>query len=154
MRVVIDTNVLVSAALKDRDPELVLLFVTGHPEFEWIASSDILDEYLNVLNREKFGLSNEIKERWRSLLLKATTCVETINRVDFPRDQKDAKFLACASSGGAVYFITGDKDFEEAYKVFSTTVISVSQFKRLVCDPMTQDLIPKNFLLDKPSRLL
>lgn len=100
MRVVIDTNVLVSAALKDRDPESVVLFVAGHPEFEWIASKDILDEYFNVLNREKFRLPNEIKERWKNLLLRATTCLKTIDTVDYPRDQKDAKFLACALSGG------------------------------------------------------
>jgi putative PIN family toxin of toxin-antitoxin system len=109
MRVVIDTNVLVSAALKDRDPELVVLFVAENPDFEWIVSRGIIDEYIEVLSRKKFGLSAEIKDRWRSLLLRATTCVETIDTVDFPRDQKDARFLACAISGGAAFFITGDK---------------------------------------------
>jgi len=99
MRVVIDTNVLVSAALKGRDPELVVLFVAGNPDFEWIASMEILDEYVNVLSREKFGLSDEIKDRWRSLLLQAKSCVKTINTVDFPRDQKDAKFLASPYQG-------------------------------------------------------
>jgi predicted nucleic acid-binding protein len=68
--------------------------------------------------------------------------VEIIDTVSFPRDQKDAKFLACALSGGADYFITGDKDFEETYKVFSTRVLSVSQFKRLVCDPLIRDVSP------------
>ena len=34
MKVVIDTNVLVSAALRDRGPERVVLFVAEHPEFE------------------------------------------------------------------------------------------------------------------------
>lgn len=28
--------------------------------------------------------------------------------VDFPRDQKDAKFLACALTTNAEFFITGD----------------------------------------------
>jgi uncharacterized protein len=143
MRVVIDTNVLVSAALKDRDPELIVLFVAGNADFEWIASRGIIDEYIDVLSRKKFGLSAEIQERWRRLLLRATTCVETINTVDFPRDQKDAKFLACGISGGALYFITGDKDFEETYKVFNTTVLSVSQFKKLVCDPITRHPMPR-----------
>ena len=56
MRVVIDTNVLVSAALKDRDPELVVLFVAENPDFEWIVSRGIIDEYIEVLSRKKFGL--------------------------------------------------------------------------------------------------
>ena len=32
------------------------------------------------------------------------------------------------------YLITGDRDFTEAYKLLTTTVCSVPQFKRLVID--------------------
>ena len=38
MKVLIDTNVLVSAVLKDKDPEAVILFVGRQPYFEWIVS--------------------------------------------------------------------------------------------------------------------
>jgi predicted nucleic acid-binding protein len=41
MRVVIDTNVLVSAILRDRLPEKVLLFIVGRQDFEWVASAEI-----------------------------------------------------------------------------------------------------------------
>jgi len=44
MKVVIDTNVVISAALKDRIPEEVLLFVVRHPEFEWVATNEIVEE--------------------------------------------------------------------------------------------------------------
>lgn len=44
MRVIIDTNVLVSAALRDRDPETVILFVAEHPDFQWLISDAILEE--------------------------------------------------------------------------------------------------------------
>ena len=56
MRVVIDTNVVVSAALKDRDPEAVIMFVVTRPDFLWVASDPILEEYESVLARKKFGL--------------------------------------------------------------------------------------------------
>jgi predicted nucleic acid-binding protein len=82
MRVVIDTNVVVSAALKDRKPETVILFVANHPEF----------------------------------------------------DQKDAKFLTCAMAAQAHYLVTGDRDFEEAYKIGITTVLSVSLFHQFICE--------------------
>jgi uncharacterized protein len=68
MRVIIDTNVLVSAVLKNGDPELVVQFVVDHPEFEWIASSNILGEYKEVLNRRKFRLTQEVKDGWLDLL--------------------------------------------------------------------------------------
>jgi putative PIN family toxin of toxin-antitoxin system len=134
MRVVVDTNVVVSAALKDRNPEIVILFVVQHPEFEWVASAEIIAEYVEVLRRAKFRLPETILSKWMNIFASMITIVETQGGVDFPRDQKDAKFLACARTAEADYFITGDKDFDSAYKVGSTTVISVSMFKRLVCD--------------------
>jgi len=134
MKVVIDTNIMVSAALKDRNPEIVILFVTRHPEFEWIASTEIIQEYTEVLGRAKFHLPDAIIQQWVNVFASMITVVEPQGGIDFPRDQKDAKFLSCALSINADYFITGDKDFESAYKVGNTTVISVSMFKRLVCD--------------------
>ncbi|MBM3129318.1 MAG: putative toxin-antitoxin system toxin component, PIN family [Chloroflexi bacterium] len=134
MKVVVDTNVVVSAALKDRNPEAVILFVVNHPEFEWVASPEVIAEYAEVLRRTRFHLPETIIHKWKNLFASMITVVETQGGVDFPRGQKDAKFLACALTAEADYFITGDKDFENAYKVGSTTVISVSMFKRLVCD--------------------
>ncbi|MBE0503117.1 MAG: putative toxin-antitoxin system toxin component, PIN family [Desulfuromonadales bacterium] len=86
MKILIDTNVLVSAVLRDRDPEAVIMFVANSDDFE------------------------------------------------FPRDRKDAKFLSCAVAAGADYFVTGDSDFNEAHQLLSTTILSVSQFKKLVSD--------------------
>lgn len=54
--------------------------------------------------------------------------------IDFPHDQKDSMFLACAVATGANYFITGDGDVVHAEKLVATTILSVSQFKKLVCD--------------------
>lgn len=48
MRVVVDTNVLVSAALRDRDPETVVLWIVRTAGVEWIATPAILDEYRGV----------------------------------------------------------------------------------------------------------
>ncbi len=54
MKVLIDTNVLVSAALWDKDPEAIVLFVAKHPDFEWFVSPEIVEEYQAVLKRDKF----------------------------------------------------------------------------------------------------
>ena len=53
MRVIIDTNILISAAIADRNPEAVILFVAANPEFEWVVSPEILSEYKEVLSRFK-----------------------------------------------------------------------------------------------------
>lgn len=134
MKVVIDTNVLVSAALKDKDPEAVILFVAERPEFEWIVSAAILIEYKEVLGRAKFNLPAEVLRRWSEIIDLLTIVVEANVSVDFPRDRKDAKFLECALAADAEYLITGDKDFKEPQKIVSTAIISVSMFKKLLME--------------------
>ncbi len=134
MKVVIDTNVVVSAALKDRDPEAIILFVAERPEFEWVVSAAILKEYKAVLRREKFGLPEDLLRRWDEMFGTLTTTVEVDIEIDFPRDRKDAKFLECALVADAEYLVTGDKDFTEAQKLVNTTIISVSMFKQIVMD--------------------
>ncbi len=54
--------------------------------------------------------------------------------VDFPRDRKDAKFIACAQTVNADFLITGDRDFTEAQNLGRTRIISVSLFKQFFVD--------------------
>jgi putative PIN family toxin of toxin-antitoxin system len=134
VRVVIDTNVVVSAALKDRVPEELILFIVGHTEFEWIGTTEIISEYNSVLSRSRLGLPPNTTQKWAKIFERRVNLVEVNEEIDFPRDQQDAKFLACAMASNAQYLITGDKDFEEAYRMGVTTVISVAEFTRLVIE--------------------
>jgi len=134
MRVVIDTNILVSAALKDRDPEAVIKWVIAHPDWLWLVTPEILAEYKEVLGRPKFGFPRALLDRWFRLLDAVTTPVVADPPIKYPRDQKDAMFIACAVAARADYLITGDRDFTEARKLLATVILPVSRFKRLVCD--------------------
>lgn len=137
MKVVIDTNVLVSAVLKDRIPEAVIMFVADRDDFEWIVSAEIMAEYNEVLRRPKFGLREDILQGWRAILDHLTVMCTIDLAIEFPRDRKDAKFISCAAVAGADYLITGDRDFEEARQLLETTILSVSQFKKLVVDRLS-----------------
>ncbi len=134
IKTIVDTGIVVSAAFRDRTPEEVILFIVGDEDFEWIVSPAILEEYTEVLAREKFALPPEILQKWRETFDQCATTIGVDLKIDFPRDQKDAKFLECALAAEADYLITGDKDFEEAQKLVNTTIISVSQFKRLIME--------------------
>jgi len=57
MRVVVDANVLISAAFRDRLPEDVILFLVDSPDMDWVATEKIVQEYRDVLRRKKFGLT-------------------------------------------------------------------------------------------------
>jgi len=133
MKVVVDTNVVVSAILRDRLPEKVLLFIIAHPEFEWVASPEILAEYREVLRRPKFALPDAVLSRWDDRFHAAIAEWPVDIPVSFPRDSKDAKFLACALAAAADFFVTGDSDFTDARKIGHTKIMTVSQFEELVC---------------------
>lgn len=133
MRIIVDTNIVVSAILKNNHPESVIQYILEDNDLEWIASQEILDEYQNVLQRKKFNLPKEIASSWIALLKQKIQLVinNTAFNINFSRDNNDEKFLNCALSNNAHFLITGDKDFTEAQKILNTTVISVAQFKKL-----------------------
>jgi putative PIN family toxin of toxin-antitoxin system len=134
VKIVVDTNVLVSAILKDRVPEDVLLFIIATPDIEWVGSEEILTEYKEVLGRKKFHLPKELLKDWFDLLDDSITILPISLEIEFPRDLKDAKFIACALNAEAGLLITGDKDFVEAEKMMNTTILSVAMFKKAVMD--------------------
>jgi uncharacterized protein len=136
MRVIVDTNILISAIIRDNVPEQVIMWLISQPLIEWIATPDIIDEYKGVLQRKKFNLPTAIIKQWFSLFDAELTLVHPEISVDFPRDIKDAKFLECALTSHADIFITGDKDFSEAQVLITTQIISVTQFKQLFVDAL------------------
>lgn len=128
MKVIFDTNILISAAFRGGKPKIAIAYVLASSSFEWIASSEIIKDYKEVLNRPKLKLSQITKQEWLELIDLAVIPIDVNIKIDFPRDRKDAKFLACAISSGADYLITGDKDFEDVLDLGVTKVVTVSQF--------------------------
>ena len=64
-RLVMDTNVLVSAQLNPNGNEAVILTLALNPAgpFYWYVSDDILTEYRRVLHYKKFPISKAAIER-------------------------------------------------------------------------------------------
>lgn len=128
MKVVVDTNIVISAVLRDRTPEMVLTHVIENPDIEWVASAAILEEYIGVLRRPKFKLPEALLTRWAEVFQEAVTMIDPTQRLEFPRDPKDAKFLDCVIFCQADYFITGDRDFNQAPEQIQSAICSVNQF--------------------------
>lgn len=128
MNILIDTNVLLSAALRDRLPERAVRFVATEAACRWVITPDIRREYTDVLKRPKFGLSEETLLRWSELIEMRSIVIASPLQIEFPRDPKDAPFLAAAIAVGAHYLITGDRDLFSAKLSISTRIVSVSEF--------------------------
>ena len=112
MRVVLDCNVLVSAARVDGTcREVISRVVRGH---EIVLSRPILSEYKAIAERPSQRLHRETLTFVISEIERLAAIVEPANVVFGIRDPDDEVYLATAEAGGAT-LITGNKrDFTEA----------------------------------------
>lgn len=108
MRVVFDTNVLVSALVLpgSRGDEALLRIVEGRDEL--LMSRPLLDELLDVLAR-KFARNLEELSRVAVFLGDLGEMIEPRERVTTLADDPDNRVLECALSGSADAIVTGDK---------------------------------------------
>lgn len=129
MRVVLDTNTLVSALLfSGTAPRLVPLWQSG--QITPLVSRTIVEEYLRVLAYPKFRLSaHEIRGLLDEELLPFVETVRESRRLSVAcRDPDAKKFVECAVAGHARYLITGDKDLRDLHVYRGVTILSVGEF--------------------------
>ena len=108
IKVVLDTNVLISGILFGGNPRQILeLVIQGR--IDAYISPAIFTEFKEVLIRSKFGLN---QEKCFSIAKE----IEDISSFVFPQitidiikdDPEDNKILECALAAGANYIVTGD----------------------------------------------
>jgi uncharacterized protein len=111
VRVVVDTNVLVSAVLfRSSQPAIALRKVIQHDTL--LISQAIFEEWNEVLMRPKFDryLAEALRIEFLETILDDTVWVEIQEPVVACRDPKDDKFLSLAVNGQADFIVTGDQD--------------------------------------------
>ncbi len=108
MRVVLDTNVLVSASWKPGGLEarIVDLAITGL--ITPCISPEVLAEYRDVLSRPKLACVGAVAQQILAALERAATYVESTVRIAESVDDDDNRFLECAAAANADYLITGN----------------------------------------------
>ena len=97
-----------------------------HDTFTWLVTSDILDEYTEVLAR--LGVRRSVIGRIVNLLRTEAEFIETTRTVAAEPDPGDAPFWTCADLGSADFIVTlNTKDFPQnrlSAKVIATVVES------------------------------
>lgn len=110
MRIVVDTNVLVSAALKDQSlPALVVHVIEQRGTL--LKSTATEHQLFEVLARPYFvSLIAPAAHAWMKKLLAGAEAVTITEQVMACRDSTDDKFLELAINGPAELIVSGDTD--------------------------------------------
>lgn len=113
MRVVVDTNVLVSRFLSPTGPPAQLFARLERHAFALLVSEPILAEYQRVLQypylSERHGMSTAAIVELVVSLRQVAILVTPTEQLDvIAADPADNMFLECAVAGGAAYIVSGD----------------------------------------------
>jgi putative PIN family toxin of toxin-antitoxin system len=131
LRLVIDTNILVSAALKpDGLPRTVLLLAITKPARLYVSDA-ILAEYRQVLSRPELQIRKGLQHQLFQLIRSHSHPVAPLLLLQVTKDPDDNKFLECADAARADYLVTGNqRHFPRFWK--KTKVITSREFISMV----------------------
>lgn len=111
VKIVLDTNILVSALITKGTPPDLLYQAWSVGDFGLVTSDRQFDELTRVLAYEK--LQRYIKPQAVSVLLanmqEMAEMVTGLRKVDYSPDPDDNWIIATALQGGADYIVSGDK---------------------------------------------
>lgn len=129
-RVVVDTNVIVSALIGKGNPNIVINTIF-QGRVTLVLSNAIIAEYERVLQRPKFSRYSEFTT-YASATIKSlqsiAQLVETTITVRVCPDPDDDIFLELAVAANAQYFVTGNKRHFPFDKYRSTRILSPREF--------------------------
>jgi putative PIN family toxin of toxin-antitoxin system len=127
IRVVIDTNVLVSALLQPEGLPAAVWMLALSGRVQPCVSDAVLAEYEDVIRRPHFKRDAETIEETLQAVRKAARHVKPTMRAGECSDPDDNIFLECAEAAHADYLVTGNqRHFPDQWK--KTRVIGVREF--------------------------
>lgn len=130
-RIIIDTNVLISALIQKSYPNFILFHCVLENRFEVCISEELLEEYLEVINRPKFS-------KYPDFLIKAELVISQIESIAskyYPRDRfetiadkADNRLLELAYESKADFLITGNSNDFTMTEFRGTKILSPKEF--------------------------
>lgn len=127
LRLVVDTNVLVSAALKPESLQRTVFLVAVTKPVRLYVTQPILKEYSDVLARREFRIRKGLRQQLLQLVKNRSSLIVPRYRLEVTSDPDDNMSIECADAARADYLITGNlKHFPRFWK--GTKVISPREF--------------------------
>jgi uncharacterized protein len=129
VRVVVDTNVLISAIFWTGKPKQILNKIRRQ-EISFLTSEALIEELKNVLTRKDrpFRLGEKEAERIVKATKDLAEIVRTSSHVAACRHEPDNRVLECAIDGKADLVITGDLHLLQLSVFRDIRIISAADF--------------------------
>jgi putative PIN family toxin of toxin-antitoxin system len=126
LRVVIDTNVLVSAFMADGKPRRFVLKLLE--EHKLILSRQMLAELADVLTRDKFNVKSSQIDRYLASLARKSRIISAGSHFKVvSEDPDDDTVLNTAYKGKADYIVTGDRHLIALKEFKMIKIVNVTQ---------------------------
>ena len=131
IRVVIDTNVVVSANLSEEGIPASILDLAANRKILMLVSHPILAEYEEVLHRPRLKLDPIKAGNSLAVIRNTSKTVKPKKTVSKSPDESDNRFYECAEAGKANFLITGNtRHFPQAHK--GTQIVTPREFIELI----------------------
>ena|SRR5271166_1835843 len=131
LRLVLDTNIVVSAALKPDGLQRTVLLLSITKPARLYVSEAIVAEYREVLARPELKIHKGLRQQLLDLIKKQAQIVKPTRALQVAKDPDDDKFLECADAARADYLVTGNqRHFPKFWK--KTKVITSREFLSVV----------------------
>ncbi len=132
LRVVLDTNVLVSAFQFPSGTAATLWDALGRGRYLLVSSPAIVREFAAILRNPFEWEEADVKRAVRLLARKASFVNPTSIPDAVPDDPDDNHIVACALAGRADLIVTGDKDLLRLKEYQDIPIVRTMDFVRTV----------------------
>ncbi|HUK32098.1 MAG TPA: putative toxin-antitoxin system toxin component, PIN family [Candidatus Acidoferrum sp.] len=127
LRLVLDTNIVVSAALKPDGLQRTVLLLAMTPPARLFVSAPILAEYRTVLSRPEFKIRKGLRQQFLQRIANRSHRIPPARRIQAASDPDDNIFLECADAARADYLVTGNqRHFPSFWK--QTKIVTSREF--------------------------
>jgi len=131
IRVVLDTNVVVSALLRPDGLQAIVLLLALRGDIELCVSEAVLAEYEKVLHRPRFKFPSSEIDRNLAAIRAAGKMVRPSTRLTESSDESDNRIYECAEAAAADFIVTGNtRHFKKPYK--NTQIVNGRQLLDLL----------------------
>jgi uncharacterized protein len=130
LRLVVDTNIIVSAALKPEGLQRTVFLLAVTKPAQFYISPSIVSEYRAVL-RPELRIPRGLRQQYLQLIKNRARFIKPSRSLHITSDPADNIFLECAEAARADYLITGNtRHFPAFWK--NTKVVSSREFITLM----------------------